>query len=60
LDLSSDRILNERISKSGTSNNMGKWHHHKIIQTIPGKHEIKNLQTTAILGTAHILRKALT
>jgi hypothetical protein len=26
---------------------------------IPGKHEIKGLQKTAILGTAHKLRKAL-
>jgi hypothetical protein len=27
---------------------------------IPGKHEVKELQKTAILGTAHILRKVLT
>jgi hypothetical protein len=26
---------------------------------IPGKHEIKDLQTTAVFGTAHILQKAL-
>jgi hypothetical protein len=26
---------------------------------IPGKHEIKELQTTAILGTAHKLQKVL-
>ena len=26
---------------------------------IPGKHEVKELQKTAILGTAHILRKVL-
>jgi hypothetical protein len=26
---------------------------------IPGKHEIKELQKTAILGTAHLLRKVL-
>ena len=26
---------------------------------VPGKHEIKELQTTAILGTAHILREVL-
>jgi hypothetical protein len=25
----------------------------------PGKHEVKELQKTAILGTAHILRKVL-
>jgi len=27
------------------------------LSNIPGKHEIKELQKTAILGTAHILRK---
>jgi len=26
---------------------------------IPGKHEVKELQKTAILDTAHILRKVL-
>jgi len=26
---------------------------------IPGKHEVKELQTTAILSTAHIVRKVL-
>jgi hypothetical protein len=31
----------------------------KYVNTIPGKHEIKELQKTAILGTAHILRKVL-
>ena len=30
------------------------------ISNIPGKHEVKELQKTAILGTAHILRKVLT
>ena len=38
--------------------------HFKIIQkyisNIPGNHEVKELQKTAILGTAHILRKVLT
>jgi hypothetical protein len=29
------------------------------LNSIPGKHDIKELQKTAILGTAHILRKAL-
>jgi len=27
---------------------------------IPGHHEVKELQKTAILGTAHILRKVVT
>jgi len=31
----------------------------KYLRNIPGKHEIKELQKEAILGTAHILRKML-
>jgi len=31
----------------------------KYMSNIPGKHEVKELQKTAILGTAHILRKVL-
>ena len=31
----------------------------KYVNNIPGKHEVKELQKTAILGTAHILRKVL-
>jgi hypothetical protein len=31
----------------------------KYLSNITGKHEIKELQNTAILGTAHILRKVL-
>ena len=31
----------------------------KFLSNIPGKHEVKELQKTAILGTAHILRKVL-
>ena len=31
----------------------------KYLSNIPGKHEVKELQKTAILGTAHILRKVL-
>jgi hypothetical protein len=31
----------------------------KYMSTIPGNHEVKELQNTAILGTAHILRKVL-
>jgi hypothetical protein len=30
-----------------------------IIITIPGNHDVRELQKTAILGTAHILRKVL-
>ena len=32
----------------------------KYTSNIPGNHEVKELQKTAILGTAHILRKVLT
>ena len=31
----------------------------KYVSNIPGNHEIKELQKTAILGTAHILWKVL-
>jgi len=31
----------------------------KYVSNIPGKHDVKELQKTAILGTAHILRKVL-
>jgi hypothetical protein len=32
----------------------------KYVSNIPGNHEVKELQKTAILGTAHILLKVLT
>jgi hypothetical protein len=31
----------------------------KYVSTIPGNHEVKELQKSAILSTAHILRKVL-
>jgi len=31
----------------------------KYVSNIPGNHEVKELQKTVILGTAHILRKVL-
>ena len=31
----------------------------KYVSNIPGNHEVKELQKTAILDTAHILRKVL-
>jgi hypothetical protein len=50
-------------NKSGTSNINGDWNNFRIIQTnlsnVPGKHEIKELQKTAVLDTALILRKVL-
>ena len=32
----------------------------KYVRDIPGNHVVKELQKTATLGTAHILRKVLT
>jgi hypothetical protein len=32
----------------------------KYVSSIPGNHEVRELQKTAMLGTAHILRKMLT
>jgi hypothetical protein len=32
----------------------------KYVSNIPGNHDVKDLQKTAVLGTAHILRKELT
>jgi hypothetical protein len=32
----------------------------KYVSSIPGNHEVRELQKTAILGTAHILQKVLT
>jgi hypothetical protein len=32
----------------------------KYVRNIPGNHDVKELQKTAVLGTAHILRKVLT
>jgi hypothetical protein len=32
----------------------------KYVSKTPGNHEVKELQKTAILGTAHILREVLT
>jgi len=31
----------------------------KCVSNIPGKHDVRELHKTAILGTAHILRKVL-
>ena len=42
----------------GATGNISKSHR-KYVSNIPGKHEVKDLQKTAILGTAHILRKVL-
>jgi len=43
---------------AGASGNNSKLFRH-YLSNILGKHEIKELQTTAILGTVHILRAVL-
>jgi len=44
--------------KSDTNNNHGNWNHfkslRKYLSNILGKHDSKELQKTAIMGTAHI------
>jgi hypothetical protein len=51
------------VKKTDISNNRSNWNHiksfRKYLSSISGKHEIKGLQKTAILVTAHILRKVL-
>jgi hypothetical protein len=62
LTTETQRIWNEKKMKV-TSNNSGTLGHpksfSKYLTNIPGKHEIKELLTTAILGTTHILRNVL-
>jgi hypothetical protein len=44
------------VGSTGTiSKSLGQY-----LSNIPGKHEIEELQKTAVLGTAYILRKVLT
>ena len=43
------------VITGATGNNSESLRQH--LSNIPEKHEIKELQKTAILGTAHILRK---
>ena len=50
------RMIPVIIGKNGTISKSFR----KYIFNIPGNHEVKELQKTAILGTAHILRKVLT
>jgi hypothetical protein len=50
------RVISVIIGATGTISKSFR----KYISNIPGNHEVKALQKTAILGTAHILRKVLT
>ena len=46
---------NNKIGATGTISKTFR----KYVSNIPGNHEVKEVQKTAILGTAHILRKVL-
>jgi len=49
------KVIPVKIGATGTVSKSFR----KYMRNIPGKHEVKELQKTAILGTAHILRKVL-
>jgi hypothetical protein len=50
------KVIPVIIGATGTVSNLfGKY-----LSSITGNHEVKELEKTAILGTAHILRKVLT
>ena len=49
------KVIAVIIGATGTFSNSFR----KYVSNIPGKHEVKEPQKTAILGTAHILRKVL-
>jgi hypothetical protein len=49
------KVISVIIGATGTISKLLR----KYVSNIPGKHEVKELQKTATLGTAHILRKVL-
>jgi hypothetical protein len=48
------------VPSNNNNNNNNSKSFRKCVSSIPGKPEVRELQKTAILGTAHILRKVLT
>jgi hypothetical protein len=50
------RVIPVIIGATGTTSKLFR----KYVSSIPGNHEVRELQKTAILGTEHILRKVLT
>jgi hypothetical protein len=50
------RVIPVIIGATGTISKS----YRKYVSSIPGNHEVRELQKTAILGTAHIFRKVLT
>jgi len=49
------RVIPVIIGASGTISKSFR----KYVSNIPGKYEVKELQKTALLGTAHILQRVL-
>jgi hypothetical protein len=49
------RVISVVIGATGTITKSFR----KYVSNIPGNHDVKELQKTATLGTAHILRKVL-
>jgi len=58
-----DTLHVEHKMQDYASNNWNHWKCNKCfklnLEAVPGKHWIDSLQKTAILGTAHIIRKVL-
>jgi hypothetical protein len=50
------RVITVIIGTTGTISKSFR----KYVSNIPGNHEVRELQKTAILGTAHLFRKVLT
>ena len=51
-------VKSKVVPVTGTTGTISKSFE-QYMSNIPGKHDIKELQVTATLGTAHILRKVL-
>jgi hypothetical protein len=49
------RVIPVIIGETGTISKSFR----KYVGTIPGNHDVRELQKTAILGNAHVLRKVL-
>jgi len=50
------KVMSVIIGAAGTISDLFR----EYLINMPGKHEIKELQKTAILRTAHVLRKVIT
>ena len=54
-----DRFLHNNNNNNNRASGTISKSFRKYVSNIPGNHGVKELQKTAILGTAHILRKVL-